>query len=90
MADPVTPAVTPGLSTSEGKIALVTTILGIAGSVVPSLWLMFSDLATRMPEVRWLAGAVSVLALLGTILGSLGYTKQRTALKVEALKAQAP
>lgn len=76
----------PGLATTEGKLAAVAGALGVAGAVVPVLWTALSDLATTYPQIRWLAAAVSVLSVLWTVLGAMGYAKQRTALKVAAIQ----
>jgi hypothetical protein len=88
MADETTPpVVTPGPSTSEGKLAIVATILSVLGAVIPPLWIALTDIATKFPDVRWIAGLVSVAGILSSILVSLGYSKTRTALKIAALNA---
>lgn len=61
-------------------------ILAIAGAVVPPVWVALSDIASKYPDVRWLAGAVSVVSLLWSVLSAMGYAKQRTALKMAAMR----
>lgn len=89
MSDPVTPSpvVTPGLQTSEGKFAVVATVLSILAAVVPGLAALFTDLAVRFPGAVWIGAVVTALGVVGSILTALGYGAQRTALKVTALKA---
>lgn len=79
--------VTPGVKTSEFKMALVAQALGVVGAIVPPLWVFASSVADTFPEVRWIAAVVSVLSLLWTVLAALGYAKQRTELKKVALTA---
>ena len=82
---PATPVVKPGLQTSEGKLAAISAGLGVLAAIVPPLWLMLSNLAESLPQVRWIAAAVTAVGILSTVLVSLGYTNARTALKKAAL-----
>lgn len=86
MSDPVSP-ITPGKSTSEFAAVAVAQFLGVAGAIVPPLWVFFTNVANEFPQVRWIAAVTSILAMLWTVLASLGYAKERTALKKAALAA---
>ena len=88
MADTASP-LTPGPSTSEGKIAIASTVLGVLAAVIPPLWTAFSNLKETYPQVTWIAGIVSVLGVVTTLLTALGYGSQRTALKQTAIQAAA-
>jgi hypothetical protein len=88
MADPVTEAaVTPGIQTSEFKLAAVSQVLGILATVIPTLLTLFTDLKTSYPNWTWLGPLIGGLGIAATVLTSLGYTKARAAIKVAALQA---
>ena len=82
-----TPTVTPGPQTSEGKLAIVATVLGVLGTVVPPLADFFSNMAAAYPGAHILVTITSVVSLLATILVTLGYAKARSSVKVAALQA---
>ena len=86
---PQTDPLAKSTSTLEGKLAIVGTVLGILGAVVPPVWEALSGVAATYPQVRWLVGLVSALGLVTTILVTLGYAKSRAAVKVAAIQAQA-
>lgn len=88
MADE-TPVVAPGSQTSEYKVTLITTVLTIAATVVPSIVTVLTDLQMKFPAWGWIAGIISVLGIVGTILNALGYTRARAQVKVAALEATA-
>ncbi|MDP9468546.1 MAG: hypothetical protein M3P32_07410 [Chloroflexota bacterium] len=89
-AEPLVPAsdpLAPGLKTTEGKAALYALILTGLAAVVPPLWTALSNLSAIWPEVHYLAAAVSVVGVIGGVLVTLGYGKQRATIKAAALAA---
>jgi len=87
VAPVATPAVsiTPGLQTSEGKLAAVAVALGVLGTIAPALLELVSSLRDAYPHSALLATAASAVGMIVTALIATGYAKQRTALKVAAL-----
>lgn len=79
--------VKPGSQTTEFKLALIAQVLGIAGAILPPLWVFLTDVSKAFPEVRWIALGASVVGSLVTMLASLGYSKSRAAVKSAALSA---
>ncbi len=75
----------PGVSTSEGKIAIVFMALSTLGVVAPGLLEMFTNLRDAHPQSAALATAASIVSLIVGALVATGYAKQRTTLKVAAL-----
>ena len=75
--DPGNSAVKPGLSTSEGKIALVVVLVTTLGPV-------FTALAGAMPDDPRVRVAVAILACLTSVLTTLGYLKGRNGVKENA------
>ena len=59
-------------------------------TVVPTLATLFTDLASKFPAWSWTGPVIGALGIVGTVLTALGYTKQRTALKIAALESQGP
>jgi uncharacterized membrane protein YeaQ/YmgE (transglycosylase-associated protein family) len=86
MADP---AITPGPQTSEGKIAIVTVVLGILGTITPALLEMFTSLKDAYPNSAVLATVASVVGMLVTLLTALGYIKARSSLKETVIENSA-
>jgi hypothetical protein len=88
VAPAATPAnpITPGLQTSEGKLAAVAVALGVLGTIAPALLELVSSLRDAYPHSALLATAASAVGMIVTALIATGYAKQRTALKVAALR----
>jgi uncharacterized membrane protein len=75
-----------GLTTSEGKIAAISTLLSILAAVIPGLISVFSDLAARYPDWGWIATVVTVLGIAGSVLTAIGYSKARSDVKVALIE----
>jgi len=90
MADPqLVPQTDPrakGLYTSEGRAATVAMVMSVLSMVVPTLVTFFTDLQAKFPQWSWVAPILGVLGLVGTVLTSLGYGKQRTAVKLALIQ----
>jgi hypothetical protein len=82
---PRTDPLAPGLKTTEGIAAFATLALTILAAVVPPLWDALSSLSKTFPEVHYIASALSVVGLLGSVIVALGYGKQRASIKAAAV-----
>jgi hypothetical protein len=92
MADP-TPTPTDqtgpldaGSTTSEFTAAKWAMILTIVSTVVGAVSEVLTQLAPQLASFKWYGAVLAVIGLLGTVLTALGYGKNRTALKIAALK----
>jgi hypothetical protein len=61
-------------------------MLGVLGTIAPALLELVSSLRDAYPHSALLATAASAVGMIVTALVATGYAKQRTALKVAALK----
>lgn len=77
VSNPANGAIKPGLSTSEGKIALLVVVVTTLGPVVTAL-------AGAMPDNPWAQVALASLAAVASLLTALGYLKKRTDAKETA------
>lgn len=96
MADPLLPEVTDkthpldaGVTTTEYALAKWASIAGIALAVLSTVVDLVNKLQPIMPENQWITKVGVVAGTLVTLLSTVLYGQQRSALKVAALKAGA-
>ena len=75
--DPANNALKPGLSSSEGKIAMLVVVVTTLGPLITAL-------AGAMPDNQWVQIAVIVVGSITSILVTLGYIKKRGDMKENA------
>lgn len=75
--DPSNSAVKPGLSTSEGKIAVLV-------ALVTALTPLIAALAHALPENQWAQVALAALAFATALFVALGWMKKRSDVKETA------
>lgn len=79
-------ALDAGTTTSEYAATKWTVILSIAAVVVGAIADVLAELAPQFSGLKWYGIAVTVVGLIVSVLATLGYTRNRTALKIAALQ----
>lgn len=91
MPDPVaSPAVTPGAQTSEGKLAKLNVVIGGILAVVGAIYAIVGDLSGVLPNSKYIGGALTVCGIILKLAAQLGYSDDRTKLKIAEIEAGGP
>ena len=85
----VPPAIASGAASSEFQL---TKVITVAGGVLTVLFGTLSQIAPLLPSGtqvgQYIAGALSVVSMILTVVKAMGYTNSRTQVKVAQAAAQ--
>jgi hypothetical protein len=90
MADTPTPPQTDpnakGSRTTEGRLTIANSVTG-GLAILAGVVTAFQGLRDAFPGVPWIAGVLAAVGAVQMVAVSLGFTKLRTDLKVEQVRA---